>query len=135
GQPCDGAGACTKAPGEACSVAAECASGYCVDGVCCDVECAGVCESCIAASTGGQDGTCAPVTTGTDPDGECGPNQACNGAGSCGCPPSTGNESIDGPLERYQFCWYLSRNGGTCDQTCAELGGANLAVQASNAFP
>lgn len=43
---CDGAGACVKALGNACSTSAECPSGHCVDGVCCNEACTSVCKAC-----------------------------------------------------------------------------------------
>ena len=80
---CDN-GSCTqgKAQGETCSSHEECASGFCPpeDGVCCDTNCIGSCEACVAAKTGGEDGTCTPVTADTDPDAEC----SDAGAASCG---------------------------------------------------
>lgn len=93
---CDiASGDCTKKSpkGTACvsSKASQCQSGHCVEGVCCDAACSGLCQSCKAAFTGGADGTCAPVATGTDPDGECadqgsttcGTDGLCDGAGAC----------------------------------------------------
>lgn len=103
GQVCDGMGSCveclvdahcTEPPcinntcgikldnGEPCIEAADCTSNNCVDDVCCDVACDGVCESCAAADTCGTDGTCAPITAGTDPDSECNAPQTCFG-GAC----------------------------------------------------
>ena len=79
------------AQGDACSVPAECASGFCSDGVCCDTACTGTCMACTAAKTGGTDGSCAAVGAGTDPDDDCtddgspgcGQNGLCDGAGAC----------------------------------------------------
>lgn len=50
------------------------------------------------------------------------------------CPIHTGSKSL-ASAARYGFCWYLSKPGETCDQVCKELGGKNLAVAASNAWP
>jgi hypothetical protein len=51
---------------EACTMASECTSGFCVDGVCCDSECTGACRACSAARKGsGSDGTCGDVAPGT----------------------------------------------------------------------
>jgi len=60
GNLCEG-GACVKAraPGEACTKDAACASGFCTDGVCCDARCDGACEACDAT---GKAGTCTPVS-------------------------------------------------------------------------
>jgi hypothetical protein len=59
--------------GDPCTADVQCQSGSCPpdDGVCCDLACAGICESCLAVDTGALDGSCAPVTGGTDPGGEC----------------------------------------------------------------
>jgi hypothetical protein len=52
-----------QAGGEACTAAAECASGFCVDGVCCDGACGGGagsdCEACSVAAGAPVDGRCA----------------------------------------------------------------------------
>jgi len=72
GSGCNGLGDCFSANGDACSLAAECASNNCRDGVCCDNACAGVCMACSAAKKGqGVDGTCGFIVSGADPDGEC----------------------------------------------------------------
>ncbi|HUJ57720.1 MAG TPA: hypothetical protein VLX92_04495 [Kofleriaceae bacterium] len=57
--------------GSACATDGDCVSGACSDGVCCDRACGGTCESCVAADTGGTDGTCAAVKAGTDAASEC----------------------------------------------------------------
>ncbi len=85
---CDGGGVCLPklADGVVCAVGFQCLSGSCpaTDGVCCDTACDTTCVACLAAKTGGTDGTCGPVTAGTDPDTECDPD-VCNGAGLCRC--------------------------------------------------
>jgi hypothetical protein len=76
------------AEGEGCATGADCLSGNCVDDVCCDQPCAGPCEACRGQ---GNDGFCAPVLAGLDPDNECanegaascGQNGACDGGGAC----------------------------------------------------
>jgi hypothetical protein len=68
-----------------------CASGFCVDGVCCENACAGACQACSAAKTGGANGRCRPMPVGTDPDNECPDegmtsckrNGSCDGKGAC----------------------------------------------------
>jgi hypothetical protein len=93
GYYCNG-GACVaeRAAGATCFIAAECASGSCVDGVCCTTACAGTCMACsVARKGGGVDGECGAVAAGTDPDSECsadspttcGQNGQCDGAGAC----------------------------------------------------
>jgi hypothetical protein len=89
--------------GSTCTAASECGSGFCVDGVCCTSVCAGTCSACVSVKTGAADGTCAPITTNTDPDDECVATAGtcetgvCNGAGACGqaqngevCRPAAG---------------------------------------------
>lgn len=74
--------------GEPCTNGIECISGNCPseDGVCCDTMCSDTCEACLASKTGGSDGICGPVIAGTDPDGECGGTEVCDGAGACVSP-------------------------------------------------
>src|SRR5262249_36649647 len=48
--------------GAPCSVAAQCAQGFCVDHVCCDQKCDAPCLGCTAAEKGGgADGVCGPL--------------------------------------------------------------------------
>jgi len=68
--------------GDACGAPADCATGNCVDGFCCNTACTGTCQACSAAKTGAANGTCADVTTNTDPDNDCALCQVCN-AGAC----------------------------------------------------
>ena len=81
---CDGAGACTlKADGSSCLLGAECTNGSCIDGYCCNSACAGLCQACSAALTGGANGTCAFVLFGMDPDDDCPGPKTCDGLGAC----------------------------------------------------
>ncbi len=113
--------------GEACTLPFQCASGICVDGVCCDDACDGLCEACLGAETGGPDGTCAPVTAGTDPAAEClddgSPSCGLNGTcadGACasyagpGCTPTP---CADGSECGSGFCV----DGVCCDSACDGL--------------
>ncbi len=74
-QYCDSTGTCqsTKVTGDACTASGQCQSGFCpaLDGVCCENACAGSCEACMLIKTGSPNGSCAPVTANSDPDGEC----------------------------------------------------------------
>ncbi|MBI4701072.1 MAG: hypothetical protein HY744_07930 [Deltaproteobacteria bacterium] len=72
-QACDGAGACKTLAGKACQSGGECLSGFCPpqDELCCASACAGPCQACLAAKTGGKDGVCAALKGSTDPDKEC----------------------------------------------------------------
>jgi hypothetical protein len=75
--------------GSACTEAAQCASGFCVDGVCCRFACQGECVSC---NQPGREGFCWPVDQGApDPHAlctdqgpaSCGIKSTCNGVGGC----------------------------------------------------
>jgi hypothetical protein len=91
GLPCVG-GQCTqlKGNGLACSDAAECTSGICVEGVCCNSICDAECDSCLAATkASGSSGACGPRKAGA----ACGTTacvnattlgkSACDGLGAC----------------------------------------------------
>jgi hypothetical protein len=67
--------------GEACSIDAQCLSGFCVDAVCCNTKCATECFSCLAedqapanpgdpADPGPTDGSCRPEKESGPPAGE-----------------------------------------------------------------
>jgi hypothetical protein len=89
GNYCTAGGTCQpKLPqGSACLAGDhQCQSGHCVDGVCCNSVCTGTCMACSAAKTGGANGTCTAVTTGTDPDAECtdAGSSSCGTTGLCG---------------------------------------------------
>ena len=82
---CNGSGACVAAPlGSACTVAADCASGFCIDSVCCDTDCTGTCRACSLFKQGqGTNGVCGNIKNGDDPDTECSGASTCDGAGMC----------------------------------------------------
>jgi hypothetical protein len=111
-------GGCKLPNGEACVAPATCVSGFCVDGVCCDAVCSGPCLACVAAKKGaGVDGTCGNITSGTDPDAECGGAAACSGAGACalfanGVACAVGLECASG------FCVDGVCCNGVCSSTC-----------------
>ena len=80
------------AGGSPCSATADCSLGSCTEeGACCRTACDGKCVSCVAARTGAADGTCAPVSKGTDPRDDCDAQPAstcletgwCDGEGAC----------------------------------------------------
>jgi hypothetical protein len=87
---CDG-GTCRRkrALTAACTLNAQCASGFCSDGVCCSTACRDICHACNLAGTVG---TCMAAKEKTDPREEC-PVEAtqtcgndgsgCNGRGAC----------------------------------------------------
>jgi hypothetical protein len=78
GMPAPDAGTSPPPPNHACTVAAQCASGFCVDGVCCDAACDGACQSCAQT---GKVGSCAPVRNATDD--ACTGGATCDSAGAC----------------------------------------------------
>ena len=81
---CDGAGRCfDKDVGGTCANDYECVSGHCADGFCCDIACDRLCEACRGDWTSSANGTCAPITGGTDPDNECIDTANCAGSGTC----------------------------------------------------
>jgi hypothetical protein len=91
-QSCNGAGACKKELAQVCAVGGDCLSTFCADGLCCDAACGGLCQACTTALKGaGANGTCGPISGGTDPQNECadqgsatcGTNGSCSGLGSC----------------------------------------------------
>jgi hypothetical protein len=65
-------------PNQTCTVAAQCASGFCVDGVCCDTACDGACQSC---SLTGKVGICSLVKNATDD--ACTGGSTCDATGAC----------------------------------------------------
>jgi hypothetical protein len=58
---CGGTSTCLACPGTACSVAAQCALGFCDDAVCCDKACTAPCKSC---NLGGKAGQCSSSPVG-----------------------------------------------------------------------
>ncbi len=77
---CDGGGVCQskKAVGQTCTLSKECTGNQCIDGFCCNNACGSTCMACSNAKTGSVDGTCANISSSTDPDNECSPG-ACDG--------------------------------------------------------
>ena len=72
-----------RADGDPCAADVECAKGNCIDELCCGRPCDGLCEACTYDLTGEQDGRCAPILAGDDPQDECPAGQQCDGAGEC----------------------------------------------------
>lgn len=107
-----GSGAtCNVAAGEDCKTdgCLACASGHCVDGVCCGATCAGACEACTQALTGEQDGDCAPIPAGEDPNDEC----AAPGDDGCGA---------DGTCDGERRCRRYRELGAACGATTCDDG-------------
>jgi hypothetical protein len=110
-----GGGVCGKCgQGKACGGAADCASGFCVDGVCCNEACAGSCQACTNALTGGTDGTCGniPLGNASDPTKAACPSagDVCGMGGLCRC-----GDGLKNGLETDVDC------GGTVCNACANL--------------
>ncbi|MBI5481377.1 MAG: choice-of-anchor D domain-containing protein, partial [Deltaproteobacteria bacterium] len=102
---CDAAGACKRKAGQACTVAGDCASGFCKDGVCCNGGCTAPCLSCAT-------GTCTPVVSADDAP-ECTGANTCNASGACrlksGQTCAAASDCASG------FC----KDGKCCDTACA----------------
>jgi len=87
-----GGGSSGKPNGEACSLGAECVTGFCADGFCCESDCGSACHSCGLADSRGL---CRPIAGGTpDPRGKC----SDQGATSCG---TTGLCAVGGSCAVY----------------------------------
>ena len=90
--------------GVSCTLASQCATGFCKDGRCCDTACTSPCNTCAA-------GTCTTITNGQD-DPECNGESTCDGAGYClkanGQNCGNANECVSG------FC----KDGSCCNSSC-----------------
>ncbi len=97
-----------------CDEPSDCDGDPCVDGYCCDSPCDAVCVACNLPEL---EGTCSPVTAGSDPDDDCteedpsscGTTGVCDGAGACSFYDSTTDCDDD------EFC--------TTDDACDGAGG------------
>ena len=111
----------------------QCESGSCTEGVCCSAPCDGLCESCLSSLTGAPDGTCSPVTAGTDPESECQDDGApactqngfCDGARACEQYPDPGPDCAPSPCTVDDECTSShcaivdgDPSGICCDQAC-----------------
>jgi len=83
-----------------------CASGFAYDGYCCNTDCSLQGYSCDGGDTGAQDGVCAPILAGTDPDDEC----TDDGTSSCG---------RDGVLDGIGGCAIYSEGTVCASATCS----------------
>ena len=125
---CNGAGGCAAPDGSVCTVTTGCISGFCVDGVCCNTACTGNCMGCNTGRTGTvANGTCAPITTGIDPDNECPGDLFCS-AGACvgvnGTTCATGAECSSGNCVD-GFCCNLPCSGLCQACSAAKKGGGS----------
>ncbi|MEM6532069.1 MAG: hypothetical protein AAF654_05565 [Myxococcota bacterium] len=115
-------------PGTICESGDECRSGECSDGICCNRQCDGVCESCLEAVSGGENGVCTPTDRGTNPGERCGANAVCDGAGAC--KTNLGAACADGAGCLSGFCVDGVCCEDACDSVCvacsnAVSGGSN----------
>jgi hypothetical protein len=109
-----GGGSSGKPNGEACSLGAECVTGFCADGFCCESDCGSACHSCGLPDSRGL---CRPIAGGTpDPRGRC----SDQGAPSCG---TTGVCAVDGTCAVYAA-------GTPCAAATCEGAKAEVAVPA-----
>jgi hypothetical protein len=105
--------------GGACTSAAQCASGFCVDGVCCESACGGGsatdCQACSAAAGSVADGLCGPARATTVCRASVGPcdlPEQCNGvATTC---PANAPAANGTPCEDGNLCTKDSCQNGAC---------------------
>ncbi len=129
-----GGGTAGLANGAACTVGTACQSGQCVEGVCCNRACDGTCEACTAARTSGTDGTCAPLSAGTEcraSAGTCDLAETCDGvSGQCPFdakkPATTVCRASNGPCDVGETC-----TGSTVDCPADALADAGVVCRAA----
>jgi hypothetical protein len=97
--------------GVACTTAASCPSGHCVDGLCCDTACSGACDSCDLP---GGLGICSPNPSGTVGSPSCTP-YACSGTSSaCAVTCSVAANCAPGNYCLAGVCTPLRNRGTAC---------------------
>ena len=102
-----------RGPGQTCTAADQCQSGFCVEGVCCTTACGASCNSCALP---GSLGTCTPV-----PANAADPKMICKDAGRAAC-AADGKCDGNGGCQKY-------KDGTTCqDPKCDP--GANVETPA-----
>ncbi|MFO0755903.1 MAG: kelch repeat-containing protein [Byssovorax sp.] len=140
----NGAQVLLRIDGDPCTVAAECASGYCVDGVCCDTLCDADCYACSAdLQEAPNNGTCGPSKQGSEPRIQCVTkvisdsqqmdvevHSQCNGQGSV---EDTNDTKICTPA----ICGKdnLCSTGCSSDASCAVTGWCDLGVPSPEGDP
>ena len=115
------------AVGQACGVATDCDSTFCVDAVCCNAACGGTdptdCQACSLAAGAALDGTCAMRTAGA----------ICRGAaGDCDAAEDCSGSSPSCPADLFQNGTSCRSSAGPCDT--AELCSGTQATCPSDAF-
>jgi hypothetical protein len=98
------------AGGQACTIAADCASGFCVDGVCCDRACTATCESC---NQSGKAGTCTAIASGAPAHGSCAPYATC-ASGACASTCATTADCASTSYCKAPSCVARVANGTSC---------------------
>jgi hypothetical protein len=108
---CDGNGVCKLELGQACTLASQCATGFCIDTICCAEACDIPCKKCVTG------GSCVNIAAGAEDQVAtlpCTlPNGSCDGSGHCkrvrGQPCGSPDDCVEG------FC----ADGVCCDGACA----------------
>jgi MYXO-CTERM domain-containing protein len=117
---CDGQGKCQLKAGRPCTMASQCASGFCADGYCCSTACGGGCDVCNVTP-----GTCTVVAAGSAGAGpSCSP-YVCGGAAAC---PTTC--ASDANCATDSFCY----SDGTCQPRRAQGSYCNLSTNCKVAW-
>ncbi|MFL5348112.1 MAG: hypothetical protein ACJ8AT_25245 [Hyalangium sp.] len=114
-------------PGQPCTEASQCQSGFCADGVCCNTRCDGSCESC---GVSGSLGTCKALAQGTPGEPVCAP-YVCDGSGGA-CPThcTADNQCAAGAFCEHGTCSTDARGhiGWACGCGSAPEGSAFFAL-------
>jgi hypothetical protein len=93
--------------GNTCQNEADCDGEACVDGVCCQDKLCGTCEACSELT-----GTCQPLRSTDDPNGDCAGDHSCSESGAC--LPSIGRDCSEDAECASGHC----ADGVCCDQAC-----------------
>ena len=110
----------TQPNGAACTVMAQCSSGFCTQGVCCDTVCAGApCQACAQAMGASADGTCTPVNGGSCVESPCTTGATCN-AGAC----TSGVPKVCAPIDSCHEPGTCDATSGACPTGVAKLDGS-----------
>jgi len=123
-----------SANGSSCTLANQCASGYCVDGRCCNSLCNGLCQECNILF---QEGTCSYTNSGYDLANECAAGTCrtgycAGGSATCGWPSDDGNcgsiscSAYNTYYSSSKNCYYRTYNPLTSNR-CASLGTCKVA--------
>jgi uncharacterized protein (TIGR03382 family) len=103
---------------KACTLAADCASGFCVDGVCCETACTGACERCDTSAARGK---CTPVSGAfnhCEPGNTCVQNACVPNAGTTCSPDRLGVQAQDGKITSCAP-YACDKSVGVCAKECS----------------